>query len=101
MTIHYERMTTKRDVSAAIQCVITFLGQSNLGYNTAYMLKLLDQQSDQLTEIVMEPEYEQGTLLARVCGVNFARMIHDETRENSEALGYVFDEETGYWSLNV
>jgi hypothetical protein len=101
MIIHYERMTSKRDVSAAIQSVLTFLDENNLGYDTAYMQELLDQRLDQMTDIVMEPEYEHGSLLARVCGVDFARMIHSETRENSEALGYVFDEETGYWSLKV
>ncbi|KAL3794147.1 hypothetical protein HJC23_012854 [Cyclotella cryptica] len=101
MTIHYERMTSKKDVSAAIQSVLTFLVENDLGYDIDYMTTLLDKRLEQVMEMVKEPEYEQGTVLARICGTKAAKIVHTETRENAEALGYVFDDKTGHWSLST
>ena len=63
------------------------------------MNTLLGQQLDQVKAMVKEPEYEHGTLMARVCGVDVARNLHRKTKKYTENLGYVFDYKSGHWSL--
>lgn len=100
-TIHYERMTSKNDIAAAIQTIITYMGEHNIQYDANAMSLLLQQKVDKVKSMVKEPEYEHGTLMARICGVEAAIMLHEKTRAYSKALGYVFDRSTGHWSLKL
>jgi hypothetical protein len=98
-TIHYERMTSKDGVTAAIESIIYFMNQNDVGYNATTLLSLLKQKVDQVKSMVKEPDYKQGTLVAQVCGIEVATKVHKKTRAYSEALGYVFDKKSGHWSL--
>ena len=97
MTIHYEHITSEKVVSAAFKSVILFMAQ--FGQDSNSMTSLLSQQVDKVKSMVREPQYEHGTLFARVCGVDAAIKLHKMTMRNSEALGYTFDYNSGYWSL--
>lgn len=99
MTIHYEHMTSKDDVREAFKKVITFMGQ--FGHDADSMNLLLNQQIDRVKSMVKEPEYDHGMLMARICGVEAAKKLHQKTRAFSEALGYKFDAASGHWSLNL
>ena len=52
-----------------------------------------------IQDIVKEPTYVHGTLMAKWCGKDKAREIHELTKMISEPLGYYFDNETATWSL--
>ena len=97
MAIHYERITSEKDVSAAFKSVVLFMAQ--FGQDSNSMTALLSQQVNKVKSMVKEPQYDHGTLFARVCGVDAAIKLHEMTRRNSEALGYTFDHNTGHWSL--
>lgn len=99
MTIHYEHMTLKNHVREAFEAVITFMAQ--FGHDADSMHLLLEQQLSQIKSLVKEPEYDHGTLVARICGVETANKLHQKTRAYSEALGYKFDATSGHWSLNL
>jgi hypothetical protein len=96
-------MTSKKDVDAAIKSIITFMGEHNPAYHANSMIALLDDPKvvDRVKAMVKEPEYEHGTLVARICGVETARVLHQATRAYSQKLGYAFDSETGHWSLKL
>ncbi len=56
---------------------------------------------DELAGIVKEPPYEQGTLMAQICGKDKARLLHEATKDVSQKLGYVFDYDSATWALPV
>jgi hypothetical protein len=85
-------MTSKKDVDAAIKSIITFMGEHNPGYDAISMSALLDDP-----KVVDRVK----ALVARICGVETARVLYQATRAYSQKLGYVFDSETGHWSLKL
>ncbi|GFH53737.1 predicted protein [Chaetoceros tenuissimus] len=96
--VYYEHASQKATVHKAMSTMFRFFdfySQTNYYMKTFYT----EEKIEQLRSIVKEPEYEQGTLMARVCGKDIARKVHDITKEFSERLGYVFDNETATWSL--
>eukprot|EP00586_Coscinodiscus_wailesii_P012996 CAMPEP_0172500068 /NCGR_PEP_ID=MMETSP1066-20121228/134295_1 /TAXON_ID=671091 /ORGANISM="Coscinodiscus wailesii, Strain CCMP2513" /LENGTH=446 /DNA_ID=CAMNT_0013274141 /DNA_START=271 /DNA_END=1611 /DNA_ORIENTATION=- len=50
--------------------------------------------------VIRQPDYEDGKIFAKYCGVQSARSLHHMTRDISEKLGYSFDVATGTWSLD-
>lgn len=97
MIVHYEHITSKSKVSGAIQSVLQFLdGISPVDqYLNSKNIDLVNQARD----VIREPKYKHGTLVSEICGKAIARLVHDATKEYSAPLGYVFDHNTGFWSL--
>ena len=100
MYVYYEHASQKATVHKAMSTMFHFFdfySQTNYYMENFYK----EENIKQLRGIVKEPAYEQGTLMARVCGKEIARKVHDMTKEISEILGYVFDNETATWSLET
>lgn len=91
-------MTSKADVSAAFKSIITFLTNNDLGYDTDNLESIMEEQEDRIQSMIKELEYEHGTLMAQICGVEAARQLNSVTHVYSKALGYIFDNRTGYWA---
>ena len=95
---HYERFSNLTHVDKAINDVLRFLNATSRGVN--YMEFYSADISEQLKDIVKEPKYEHGTILARVCGKQLARDIHEMTKGLTERIGYLFDYESATWSVD-
>lgn len=96
--VYYEHASQKATVHKAMSTMFHFFdfySQTNYYMENFYK----EENIKQLRGIVKEPAYEQGTLMARVCGKKIARKVHDMTKEISERLGYVFDNETATWVI--
>lgn len=97
MIIHYEHITSKNKVSAAIQSVLKFLNSVAPVEN--YMNTNNIEKIRWARDVIREPKYNHGTLVSRVCGTKVARLVHDATKKYSAKLGYEFDDDTGFWTL--
>ena len=92
-------MASKHNIAMAFKSVITFLGKHEFGYDINSLNAVMEQNVDEIQSMVKEPEYEHGTLMARICGVEAAKNLHLKTYHYSKALGYDFDSSTGQWYL--
>jgi hypothetical protein len=101
MTIHYEKMTSRDHVNSLLNSVIEFLIKNTFGYDANYLKEVMHQNGDQIKSLIKEPEYEHGTLVEEICGVEAARKLHSETHPYSNTLGYAFNNDTGHWSVKV
>ena len=79
---------------------------SNLKFVKKVTVKLIDFLDEpelvdgiELEKLVRQPSYVHGTVLAKYCGNDVAREVHEVTKETSEKLGYIFDYESASWSL--
>ena len=95
MIIHNEHITSKDKIEEEVLGVIKFL--DNLTPEIDYSKFF---RTDQMKDVIKEPKYVHGTLVAEVCGKEVSRQVHDATKQYSEKLGYVFDDENATWSLN-
>lgn len=96
--VHYEHITSKKYAGAAVGGAMEFL--NSLMPDKDYSRFVDEEKLEMMTEMIREPEYAHGTLLARVCGKHVARKVNDETQKVSEQLGYIFDYESATWSLD-
>ena len=97
MVIHYESVTSTDPavVYKEFQDLLEFVGAT---YTTGDENKGASME-ETLGDYIRPPEYEQGTLFAKICGVEKARELHTETQHITEKNGYIFDHDTGYWSV--
>ncbi len=86
---HYERFSSLDKTVQATDEVMKFLNEPS-SFSSSDALKIIN-----------EPSYVHGTLLAEICGKEKARELHERTKEVSRLLGYVFDNTTATWSLNI
>ena len=94
---HYENFSDGSKVQEATEKVLKFL-RSNVskeGSNTS----VENDIGERIGGVVGAVEYEHGTLMAEICGKDEARQLHAVTKDVTEKLGYVFDEEAATWSL--
>lgn len=98
MIVYYEHITSKSKVIRSINTVLQFLdGVSPVDhYLNSNNVEIIKRARD----VIREPKFTHGTLVARICGKEVAEMVHNATKEYSVPLGYVFDGSTGFWSLN-
>lgn len=89
-------MTSKKEVVEPVQSIIAFMNQFEQLLDASTTNSLFDQYLAKVKSMVKEPEYEHGTLVAQICGVETARKLHKGTQEYSEALGCVFDYKSGH-----
>jgi hypothetical protein len=97
--VHYEHITSKKYAGEAVKGAMNFLN-SLTPPSVDYSRFVEKEKVGKMIEMIKEPDYVHGTLLARVCGKDAARKVHDRTRGVSEPLGYIFDYETATWSLD-
>ena len=98
MVVHYEHITSKREVSNTLQSVLQFL--DNISPVGSYLRSNnIDMMVQRARNVIREPKYTHGTLVSRICGKDVAKLVHDATVDYSTPLGYLFDENTGFWSL--
>jgi len=90
---HYENFSSMANATQPTEKVMDFLNESPPPMTAKYSLK------DVLADVIKEPSYEYGTLMAQVCGRDKARALHEATKEVSEKLGYMFDDDLATWSL--
>lgn len=88
IVLHYEEVSRPDTAPGVFRRFLEFIGEKE-----RYPLE------EKVKAIVSEPTYAQGSLVAQVCGVSTARTINAITREESEKLGYEFNNETGIWTL--
>lgn len=98
MVVHYEDITSKNRVSKAIQSVLKYLDRVSPVENYLNS-NSIEMMMEYVKDVIREPKYKHGTLVAQICGEEVAKMVHDATKEYSAALGYVFNDSTGFWSL--
>eukprot|EP00980_Cylindrotheca_fusiformis_P028724 scaffold22640_cov138-Cylindrotheca_fusiformis.AAC.5 len=96
--VHYEHITNKTHAPEVLTRAMEFL--NSLMPDTDYSSFYEKGKVLKMTSIIKEPDYEHGTILARVCGKEIARIVHNQTLIISERLGYVFDFESATWSLD-
>jgi hypothetical protein len=87
LVYHYEHFSHPDHVARATMQVVDFLNET-----LAVDLKSLQ-------ELIKPPSYKFGTIFVETCGLEYARDLHERTRVVSESLGYLFDYESGTWSL--
>ena len=87
---HYEHFSSKAHALSSFRIAMNTLNETMI---------IKDDVEEAFAEIIHEPDYEHGTVLADICGKEVARVIHRKTKDISEMLGYVFDEEEATWSL--
>jgi hypothetical protein len=96
--VHYEHITSKKYAGESVEGAMHFL--NSLTPSVDYSSFVEKEKVRKMIEMIKEPDYVHGTLLARVCGKPAARILHDRTQKVSEPLGYIFDYETATWSLD-
>lgn len=92
MILHYEEVASRATASRVFRELIEFVAAEESEPGT---------MKKKVLEFVREPTYEQGGLVAKVCGVKVARRVHKLTAEYSSRMGYEFDNERGVWLLNM
>lgn len=90
--MHYEQFSNRATAHDVFRKMMDFVGAVNSEPGT------MCQKSQ---HFVREPTYEQGGLVAKVCGVDMARRLHKLTKKHSERLGYKFDNTRGVWTLST
>jgi hypothetical protein len=95
MIIHNEHITSKDKIEEEVLAVVKFLDKLTPEFDYSGFI-----HTDQMKYVIKEPKYMHGTLVAKVCGKEVSRQVHDATKQYSEKLGYVFDNENATWSLN-
>eukprot|EP00980_Cylindrotheca_fusiformis_P028725 scaffold22640_cov138-Cylindrotheca_fusiformis.AAC.6 len=96
--VHYEHITNKTHAPEVLTNAMEFL--NSLMPDTDYSSFYEKEKVLEMTSIINEPDYEHGTVLARVCGKEIARLVNNQTQNISERLGYVFDYDSATWSLD-
>jgi hypothetical protein len=96
--VHYEHLTSKKYAGELVEGAMNFL--NSLTPSVDYSSFVEKEKVGKMIEMIKEPDYVHGTLLARVCGKHVARDLHVRTQRVSERLGYIFDNETATWSLD-
>jgi hypothetical protein len=97
--VHYEHITSKKYAGESVEGAMNFLN-SLTPLSVDYSRFVEKEKVEKMVEMIKEPDYVHGTLLATVCGKDVARSLHVRTRRVSEPLGYIFDYETATWSLD-
>jgi len=91
LVVHYENFSNKTRAPASMQKILEFVDETELKEGGTIVEKMAN--------IITDPGYKQGALLAQYCGLNTARKVHDQTKEITKQLGYIFDEKLGEWDL--
>ena len=96
---HYENFSDGSKVEGATEKVLKFLRSdvSKEGSDTSAVET--DTIGGRIGGDIGAVEYKHGTLMAEICGKDAARKLHLITKDVTEKLGYVFDEEAATWSL--
>lgn len=92
LVMYYERFSNRATTYDSFREMMTFVGAEEAELGT---------MNQKVQDFVREPTYEQGGLVAKVCGVKVARRVNALTKEHSERLGYDFDNERGVWTLDT
>lgn len=94
IVLHYEHLSQPQLSPNAMRRMLAFANET-----LDSELKKRFTLGEVVQKIIKPPDYEHGTLLAEVCGVDTARYLHNQTKHITTKLGYQFDEETGVWTL--
>mmetsp|Transcript_16647 Transcript_16647/g.40603 ORF Transcript_16647/g.40603 Transcript_16647/m.40603 type:complete len:411 (+) Transcript_16647:136-1368(+) len=96
---YYEHFTSKAHATDSMVAALQFLNTLTPDVDYERFYKDEDRMA-KATNVIREPKYEHGKLLAEVCGVDIARQVHERTKAVTKQLGYVFNDEDGTWSLD-
>lgn len=96
---YYEHFTNKAEAADSMAAAMQFLHSLTPDVDYERFYKDTDRMAT-ATDVIRDPEYEHGKLLAQVCGVDTARRVHERTKTVTKQLGYVFDDADGTWSLD-
>ena len=98
--VYYEHFTSKRHVQKSIQSVLEYFDDLTPPEMTfKYGSLLTNEKVEEMKNDIIDPPYEHGTVVKRVCGDKIAKKVHAATKVISERLGYVFDEQSATWSI--
>lgn len=92
IVVRYERLSVPATAAAELRRMLAFVGENDEDGWVA------TPESAAKAKVV-EPAYEQGTLLAAVCGIETAREMRRVTKRIDDELGYAFDDDRGAWYL--
>lgn len=98
--VYYEHFTKRDHVEGSVEGTLRYYDDvTPLETDFRYMSFFTDEKMKKLKGIIKEPAYEHGTLVTRICGKEFARDVHEVTKNITERLGYYFNYEKGTWSI--
>jgi len=97
---YYEHFTNKAHAADSMIAALKFLNNLTPDVDYERFYKDTDRIA-KVTDVIKEPKYAHGKLLAEICGKDIAREVHEKTKSVTKHLGYVFDEDSGTWSLDT
>ena len=83
----YEHFSNVKFTWKVTEKMVDFMGESMMS------------DGSEIEKLVREPSYVHGTQLAKYCGSDVAREVHEATKEVTDQMGYQFDYESASWSL--
>lgn len=96
---YYEHFSSKAHAADSMVAAMQFLNTLTPDVDYERFYKDEDRIA-KATNVIREPKYEHGKLLAEVCGLDIARQVHARTKSVTKQLGYVFNGADGTWSLD-
>lgn len=84
--IHYEDISHPSTAGQAMKDLLSFIHEKQM-FDVNY------------TQAIRVPTYKHGSLFSQYCGLDMARNLHNMTKDISDEIGYMFDYETGVWSV--
>jgi len=111
--VMYEHITDPSIVEQLMEDLLSFVGYDTPVATDGSSGRLQQQQQQHhqqqqrfhhrhhvnYTAVIRVPTYDHGRLLVDACGIEFARMVHNLTKEVAVDFGYQFDFEKGIWII--